>query len=104
MKLFSRFFPKAPPSPPTLEERIAMLNVGSPELILGTAFGTDEEGLRVAAIHKLPDGDALRRLAGMSGLADSASIAFPAALERAAQARMAQLIDAGSIDFAGFCD
>ena len=102
MKLFSRFFRKAPPSPPTLEEHIAILN--APDLILGTAFGTDEEGLRVAAIHKLPDGAALRRLAGMSGLADSASTGFPAALERAAQARMAHLIDAGSIDFAGFCD
>src|ERR1019366_6540654 len=104
MKLFSRFFPTAPPSPPTLEERIAMLDAGSADLIRGTALGTDEEPLRVAAIRKLPDGDALRRLAGLSGLADSASVAFPAALEQAAQARMAQLIDEGSIDFAGFCD
>jgi hypothetical protein len=85
-----------------LEERIA--NLTAPDLILGTAFGTGEEGLRVAAIHKLPDGAPLRRLAGLSGLADSASVGSPAALERAAQARMAQLIDAGSIDFAGFCD
>src|SRR5450631_1580048 len=104
MKLFSRFFPKAPPSPPTLEERIAMLNVGSPELILGTALGTDEERLRVAAIHKLPDGDALRRLAGLSGQADDAPIAVPAALGQAAQARMAQLMDEGSIDLAGCSD
>ena len=102
MRLFSRLFPKAPPSPPTLEERIAMLNAGPADLILGTALGSDEGGLRVAAIHKLPDGDALRRLAGLSGLADSASP--PAALEQAAQARMAQLIDEGSIDFAGICN
>jgi hypothetical protein len=104
MKLFSRFFSRAAPSPATLEERIMMLNAGSPDRILETAFGTDEEGLRVAAIHKLPDGDGLRRLAGLPGLADSASVAFPAALEQAAQARLAQLIDEGCIDFAGFCD
>jgi Domain of Unknown Function (DUF349) len=103
MKPFTRLFRKAPPAPPTLEERITMLSAGSPDLIHGTAFGTDEERLRVAAIHKLPDGDALRRLAGLSGMADSASVAFPAALEQAAQARMAQLIDAGSIEFAAFC-
>jgi hypothetical protein len=103
MKLFSRFFAKAPPSPPSLEERIAMLDGGSPDLVLGTALGADEEGVRVAAIHKLPDGDTLRRLAGVSGMADSASAAVPAVLEQAAQARLAQLIDEGSFDFAGFC-
>jgi Domain of Unknown Function (DUF349) len=103
MKLFSRFFNKAPPSPPTLEERVTMLDAGSPDLILGTALGTDDEGLRVAAIRKLNDGDDLRRLAGLSALADSASVAFPAALERAAQARLAELIDEGTVDFAEFC-
>jgi hypothetical protein len=104
MKLFSRFFRKAPRlAPPTLDERIELLNAGSAELVLGTALGSAEEGLRVAAIHKLPDGDALRRLAGLAGAADPASSALPAALERAAQARMAQHIDAGSIEFAEFC-
>src|ERR1700686_4436025 len=104
MKLFSRFFSKSPASPPSLEERITMLNTGSPDFVLGTALGADEQALRVAAIRKLPHGDALRRLAGLSGLADSGSVAFPAVLEQAAQARLAQLIDEGSIDFAGFCD
>jgi Domain of Unknown Function (DUF349) len=103
MKLFSRLFRKAPLSPPTLEERIAILNTGSPDVILGTALGTGKEDLRIAAIHKLLDGDGLRRLAGLSGRADSAASAVPAALERAAQARIAQLIDAGAIDFAEFC-
>ncbi len=103
MKLFSRFFPKASPSPPTPEERITLLDAGSPDLILRTALGTGDEGLRVAAIHKLPDGDALRRLAGVSGLDDGASAAVPAVLGQAAQARMAELIDEGSIDFTRFC-
>jgi hypothetical protein len=103
MKLFSRFFPKTPPSPPTLEERIETLTAGSADLLLGTALGTDEEALRVAAIHKLPDGDALRKLAGLSGLADGAAAAVPAVLQQAAQARLAELIDEGSVDFAAFC-
>ena len=85
MKLFSRFFSKAPPPPPSLEERITRLNAGSPDFILGTALGTDEEALRVAAIHKLPDGDALRGLAGLSGLVDSASVGLSAAVEQAAR-------------------
>ncbi len=104
MKLFSRFFRKAPPPLPTLDERIATLNVGSAELILDTAFGTGEEALRVAAVHKLADGEPLRRLAGLSGSVDATPAAVPSALEQAAQARMAQLIDEGSVDFAQFCD
>jgi hypothetical protein len=104
MKLFSRFFRNAPPPPPTLQERIAVLDAGSQDVILGAAFGTDDEALRVAAIFKLPDGAALRKLAGLSTPADSVPIPFPGAVERAAQTRMAQLIDAGTIDFAGFCD
>jgi hypothetical protein len=103
MKLFSRVFNKAPPPPPTLQERIATLDAGSANLIVDTAFGTDEEGLRVAAALKMPDGEALRKLAGLSGADGSASIALPAALQRAAQTRTAQLIDEGSIDFSGFC-
>src|SRR5258708_36901161 len=102
MKLFSRFFPKTPPSPPTMEERIETLNAGSADLLLGTALGTDEEALRVAAVHRVPDGDALRKLAGLSGLADGAA-AVPAVLQQAAQARLAELIAEGSVDFAAFC-
>jgi Domain of Unknown Function (DUF349) len=69
MKLFASLFSKAPPSPPTLQERIAVLNVGSADLILDAALHAEEESLRVAA-----------------------------------QTRVAQLIDEGSIDFTAFCD
>ena len=103
MKLFTRLFPKAPPSPPTLDDRIATLHAGSADLILGTALGTDEEALRVAAIQKLPDGDALRKLAGLAGLSHGASAPVPALLQQAAQARLAELVDEESIDFAAFC-
>jgi Domain of Unknown Function (DUF349) len=92
MKLFSRIFQKPPAAPPALKERIA-----------DTAYGSEEDGVGVAAVLKLPDGEALRKLAGLSAAADHAAIAPPVALERTAQTRIAQLIDAGCIDFSGFC-
>ncbi|MGA2191192.1 MAG: DUF349 domain-containing protein [Steroidobacteraceae bacterium] len=100
MKLFSRFFPKAPTHAPTFDERIAMLDAAPADFILGTALSPDEEGLRVAAIHRLPDGQALRTLAGLAG---GASDDRPAAVEQAAQTRVARLIDEGSIDFTALC-
>ena len=98
MKLFSRFFSKAPPSPPTVAERVAMLSEGSADLILATALGTGAEGLRLTAIQKLPDGDALRRIAGLSAVADGAAVAFPASLEHAAQALIGHQLKALEID------
>ena len=104
MKLFARLFDKTPPSPPTLQERISILHAESADVILDTALHAGDESLRIAAIDKLPDGDALRKLAGLAATADSAALAAPAALERAARIRMAGLIDEGSIDFSAFCD
>jgi hypothetical protein len=104
MKLFARLFGKTPPSPPTLQERISILHAGSADLILDAALHAEEENLRIAAIGKLPDGDALRQIAGLSATAERTAVASPANLERAARARMAQLIDEGSIDFTDFCD
>jgi hypothetical protein len=86
MKLFARLIGKTPPSPPD------------------AALHADDESLRIAAIDKLPNGDALRRLAGLSATAEGPAIASTATLERAARTRLAQLIDEGSIDFAAFCD
>jgi len=104
MKLFARLFSKNPPSPPTLQERIALLNAGSADLLLETALHAEEENLRVAAVDKLPDGDALRRLAGLAASTDGTSIASSAAVERAARMRVAQLIDEGAIVFSAFWD
>jgi hypothetical protein len=95
MKLFSRLFQKPSAAPPTVKERIAPLDAG--------AAGADGEGLRAAAVLKLPDGADLRKLAGLSVAADPAAAPAPAALERTAQTRVAQLIDAGAIDFQEFC-
>ena len=89
-----------PPSPPALETRVAALDAGSPELITATALGDGEEELRAAAVRMLPDGGILRRLAGLS---DGAAPPLSSTIGRIAQERMAQLIDAGEIDFSGLC-
>jgi hypothetical protein len=103
MTLFSRFFRGASPSiPPTVDERIEMLGDGSSDFILGTALGSGEEALRVAAIRKLPDGDALRDLAGL-GTPAAIPRTVTAVLERAARARVAELVESGSIDFTALC-
>ena len=93
MKLIARLFGKTPPPPPTPLERISTLQAGHAE----------EEALRIAAVDKLPDGDALRELAGLSATAES-TVAAPATLKRAARTRMARLIDEGAIEFTAFCD
>ena len=83
MKRLSRWFRQEPPAPPTLQERAADT---------------------VAAVQSLSDGSDLRRLAALSDAPEGNSPTFPAALQRAAQERMAELIDEGSIDFAVICD
>ena len=103
MSRLSRLFRPPPPPPPTLAERIASLQTAPAEVIVATALGSDEEGVRVAAIRLLPDGDAARLLAGVADQPDGVAMHMPAAARQAAQARLAQLIDEGSIDFAAFC-
>ena len=100
MRPLSRLLRAAPPTPPPPEDRVAALASGSPELITATALGNGEEALRAAAVRKLQDGEVLRTLAGLSA---GTSPPAPSTLERIAQARVAQLIDAGAIDFAGLC-
>jgi hypothetical protein len=95
MKLLSRLFHKTPPTPPG--------SAGSAGLIDDAAVGADDEALRAAAAMRLPDGQALRTLAGLGGALDDVSPAPSATLQRAARIRLAHLIDTGSIDFSGFC-
>jgi hypothetical protein len=64
-----------------------------------SAAPADDLPARVAAVATLPDGDELRSLAGLIGAAPLE----PSALVQAAQARVAQLIDAGTIEFAALC-
>jgi hypothetical protein len=102
MKVFSRLFSKAQRAPQTLDERIAALAAATPDVMLSTALRSSEKDLRLAAIRMLPDGDGLRKLAGVSASAAGADPAVPTSLKRAARTRLAQLIDEGSIDFAQF--
>jgi hypothetical protein len=96
MKPLSRFF-RSQPTPPTPANQIAVLDSAAPAELGATAMGDGAEALRTAAIRKLPDGEILR---GLAGLREGAPPGSPS-LERAAQERVAQLIDAGAIDFAG---
>ena len=91
--------PPLPPAPPSLEERIAALDLESPEQIVATILGDGDEALRAAAIGKLPDGATLRKLAGLGG--EPAPLA---GLERFAQDRVAQLIDEGTMTLAAIRD
>ena len=101
----SRIFRAAPPPPPlppaqpSLEDRIAALDLESPEQIVATILGDSSEALRAAAIGKLPDGATLRKLAGLGG-----EPAPSPGLERFAQDRVAQLIDAGTMTLASIRD
>ncbi|MGA2342328.1 MAG: hypothetical protein ABSG29_03985, partial [Steroidobacteraceae bacterium] len=96
----SRILRREPPKQPVPTDPLAALDSASPELIASTALGDGEEALRAAAIRKLEHGECLRMLAGLSA---GASSAVPASLVRIAQQRVAQLIDAGAIDFAELC-
>ena len=100
VKPLSRYFRATPATLKAAHDPVAALDSGSPELITATALGDGEAALRAAAVGKLPDGETLRTLAGLS---TGALPTRPASLERAAQQRLAQLVDAGTIEFAGLC-
>jgi hypothetical protein len=97
MTSLSRLFGKPLPPPPTVAERAGSLQAAPADVVLSTALGEAEEELRVAAIRLLPDGEPLRALAGLGA---AAAGALPAAVLQAAQARLAQLIDAHAAEFA----
>jgi hypothetical protein len=92
----SRLFGTAPDDSPTAPDSIAGLDSVPPQHLSAAALEGGEETLRAAAIGKLMDGDSLRTTAGLcAGTASGVS----ASLERAAQERLAQLIDEGALEF-----
>jgi hypothetical protein len=92
----SRLFGTAPDDSPTAPDSIAGLNSVPPQRLSAAALEGGDETLRAAAIGKLMDGESLRTLAGLcAGAASGVS----ASLERAAQERLAQLIDEGALEF-----
>ncbi len=98
MTVMSRFFRPPPPPPPTVAERIAALATATTDSLIPIALGPDEEALRLAAIRMLPDTDALRVLAGLAPAQESPATPTPPTLRQAAQARLAQFVDHGSLD------
>lgn len=102
MNPFSRLFrkPPPPPPPPTLAQRTASLQSAPPEVVVDAALRGDDTSLRVSAIRLLPDGDALRLLAGLADAPHGAVAQTPPQVRQAAHERLAQLINAGSVDFA----
>jgi Domain of Unknown Function (DUF349) len=85
MTLFSRFFRGTGAPVPSTPDQVI-----------------DEDATRLAAIRELPDGEALRGLAGLGAPAGTPG-AVTAELQRAAQARVAELVESGSIDFTTLC-
>jgi len=82
---------------PTLDTQVAALESASPEALVAATLGDGADAVRAAAVRRLPDGEPLRKLAGLS---EDASTHVPSNLERIAQERVAELIDAGAVDFA----
>jgi uncharacterized protein DUF349 len=92
----SRLFGTAPDDSPTALDSIAGLDSVPPQPLSAAAPEGGDETLRAAAIGKLMDGESLRTIAGLcAGTASGVS----ASLERAAQERLAQLIDEGTLEF-----
>jgi hypothetical protein len=92
----SRFFGTAPDDSPTALESIAGLDSVPPQRLSAAAPEGGDETLRAATIGRLMDGESLRTIAGLcAGTASGVS----ANLERAAQERLAQLIDEGALEF-----
>ena len=92
----SRLFGTAPDDSPTALESIAGLDSLPPQRLSAAAPEGSDETLRAATIGRLMDGESLRTIAGLCvGTASGVS----ANLERAAQERLAQLIDEGALEF-----
>ena len=92
----SRLFGAAPDDSPSAPDSIAGLDSVPPQRLSAAALEGGDQTLRAAAIGNLMDGESLRTIAGLcAGTASGVS----ASLERAAQERLAQLIDEGALEF-----
>jgi hypothetical protein len=81
---------------PSAPDPFGALDSAQPRELLAAALEDGDDALRAAAIGKLADGESLRTLAALRAGTPSG---VPPALERAAQERLAQLVDAGALDF-----
>jgi DNA-binding ferritin-like protein len=97
---FTRLFGASREEPPAPADPIAALDSAPPPSLLATAMGDADHAVRAAAIAKLTDGESLKALAGLSA---NPGRAVPPDLARMARQRLAQLIDAGAVDFDALC-
>ncbi len=97
VKPLSGLFRPEAPDAPSLDTQVAALEPASPEALIAATSGDGTDAVRAAAVKRLPDGEPLRKLAGLN---EGASTHPPSNLERIAQERVARLIDAGAVDFA----
>lgn len=100
-KPLSQIFGGAARNTPVPADPAAALDSPPTERPMATALGDGDPGVREAAIDKLEDIQTLRRLAGLSA---DALPDVPANLRRAAQERLAQLVDSGTIEFSALCE
>jgi hypothetical protein len=92
----SRLFNKASQDAAAPVDPTAALDSAPPQILLDIALGGGDETQRAAATGQLEDRESLAELAGIRAGAQSV---VPASVERAAQQRLAQLVDAGTLDF-----
>jgi hypothetical protein len=99
-KPLSQIFGAPARKPAQPVDPIAALDSASPQRLTAIAAADGEHEVRAAAIGNLKDVETLRRLAGLCA---DASPDIPMSLERIAQQRLAQLIDAGTVEFKELC-
>lgn len=92
----SRLLGAAPETPTTTPDPIGRPDTASQRHPVDAGLDSGDDAQRAAAIGQLTDGDNLRTLAGFR-TGDASGVS--AGLERAAQERLAQLIDAGALEF-----
>lgn len=103
MTLLSRFTRQPPASKPANAADTAGnpgvdLDSQSAEFVLGLALSEGEEALRLAAIARIHSIDALCKLSGLTAAAPQAQPPSQE-VQRAAQARIAQLVESGAVTF-----
>lgn len=94
MTLLSRLRGQAP-SPTKTTGKISDSQLQSSGVVAGVNLDGEAEALRIASIEKMAAGDALFKLAGILSEENGGGVA-----QRAAQQRVATLVDAGAIKFA----
>jgi hypothetical protein len=98
MTVISRLLRQASSTPASVDQQPSEPAPQSAGSLAAIALGAGDEAARLAATQRLDAGDALYALAGLAGLDGASSV--PGDIQRAAQQRLAQLHDAGTLALA----